>query len=75
MTGRLSQANLGSKSDITNFVKKIYFDDTLKNVNKNVTSNESKHLLVENELEKLQTFDSSLLLVKNTFLMMEHNFN
>ena len=30
------------------------FDDKLKNLNKKVTSNKSKHLLVENELKKLQ---------------------
>ena len=55
---RLAQANLASKSDIANFVKKTDFDDKLKNLNKKVTSNKTKHLLVENELKKLQTFDS-----------------
>ena len=29
-TARLAQANLESKSDIANFVKKTYFDDKLK---------------------------------------------
>ena len=32
-TARLKQANLASKSDIANFVKKIDFDDKLKNLN------------------------------------------
>ena len=31
---RLAQANLASKSDIATFVKKTYFTDQLKNVNK-----------------------------------------
>ena len=33
-----------------------------KNVNKNATSNMRKHLIVENELKKLKTFDSSLFI-------------
>ena len=49
---RLAQANLASKSDIANFVKKTDFDDKLKNVNKKVTSNKTKHLLFENEFKK-----------------------
>ena len=48
VTTRLAQANLASKNDIVNFVKKIDFDDT-----SNVTSNKTKHVLVENELNKL----------------------
>ena len=31
---RLTQANLASKTDIANFVKKTEFDDKLKNLNK-----------------------------------------
>ena len=52
-TARLAQANLASKKDIANFVKKTDFDDKLKNLNKKVTSNKKKHLLVENESNKL----------------------
>ena len=48
VTTRLAQANLASKNDIVNFVKKIDFDDT-----SNVSSNKTKHVLVENELNKL----------------------
>ena len=36
-TARLAQANLPSKDDIANFVKKTDFDDELKNLNKKVT--------------------------------------
>ena len=37
-TARLAQANLASKSNIANFVKKTDFADKLKNLNKNVFS-------------------------------------
>ena len=50
-TARLAQASLVSKSDIDNFVKKTHFDDKLKNLNNNVTSNRTKP--VENELNEL----------------------
>ena len=33
-TARLAQANLASKNDIANFIKKINFDDDLKSLNK-----------------------------------------
>ena len=36
------------------------FGDKLKNINKKLTSNKTKHLRVENELKVLQTLDSSL---------------
>ena len=52
-TTRLGQANLASKNDVANFGKKTDFDDQLKDLNKKVTSNKSKHLLVENEFKKL----------------------
>ena len=35
------------------------FDAKLSSLNGKVTSNKTKHLLVENELKKLKTFDSS----------------
>ena len=50
---RLAQANLASKRDIANFIKKIDFDDKLKNLNKKIISNKTKHVLVENELKKI----------------------
>ena len=48
-TARLKQANLVTKGDITDFVKKTNFDDKLKSLNKKVTSNKSRHVLVQNE--------------------------
>ena len=41
-TVRLAQANLASKNNIANFVKKTDFDDKLKDLNKNVTSNKNE---------------------------------
>ena len=64
---RLTQANLATNSDTGNFVKKTDFDDKLKSLNKKVTSNKTKHLLVKNELKKLQTFDSSLFIGQSYF--------
>ena len=51
-TPRLAQAILASKRDIANFVKKTDFDDKLKKLNENITSSKTKHLLVENVLQK-----------------------
>ena len=53
-TARLKQANVATKADIADFLKRKDFVDKLKNINKRVTSNKSKHLLVENELKKLK---------------------
>ena len=45
--GRLKQADLITKTE---------FDVKLQDISKRITSNKSKHLLVENELKKLQKF-------------------
>ena len=47
---RLAQANLLTKTD---------FDAKLPSPNRKILQNKSKHLLVESELNKLKTFDSS----------------
>ena len=64
---RVAQANLASKNDIATFVKKTDFGDKLKNLNKKITPNKTKHLLVENEFKKLETFDSSLFISQSYF--------
>ena len=43
VTATLTKENLISKSDIANIIKKTNFDDKLKNLNKNLTSNKMKH--------------------------------
>ena len=55
---RIAQANLITKTD---------FDAKLSSHNRKITTNKSKHLLVENELNKLRTFDSSYFHGKNYF--------
>ena len=45
---RLGEANLVTKTD---------FDTKLKSLNRKINSSKIKHLLVENELNKLKTFD------------------
>ena len=52
-SGKLAQAKLPSKNGIANFVKLTDFDDKLKNLNKNVTSNKTNHVLIESELNEL----------------------
>ena len=58
-TERLAGAGLVTRTD---------FDTKLKSLNKNLSnSNKTKHLLVKNELKKLQTFDSSYFQGKSDF--------
>ena len=60
---RLAQANLIAKTD---------FDAKLSSLNTKITSNKSKHLVVENELEMLKTIFLSYFLVKVTLKKMVH---
>ena len=55
---RLEQANLITKTD---------FDAKLSSLNRKLTENKAKHLLVENELNKVKTFDSSCFRSKSHF--------
>ena len=56
--GRLAQATLITKTD---------FYAKLLSLNRKITKNKSKHLLVENELNKSKTFDSSYFIGKSHF--------
>ena len=58
IAARLAQANLVTKTD---------FEAKLSNFNIKITANKSKDLLVENELKKLKTFDSSHFIGKRYF--------
>ena len=49
----MAKANLARKKDVDNFVKKTDFDDKLKNLNKKVTLNKTKHAFVANKLIEL----------------------
>ena len=55
---RLSQANLITKTD---------FDTKLSSFNRKITSNKTKHLLIHNELKKLNTFGLSYFIGKSQF--------
>ena len=46
---------------------KTDFDAKLSSLNRKITANKSKNLLVENELKKLKTFDSSYFIGKSHF--------
>ena len=46
---------------------KTDFDAKLSSLNKKITSNKTKHVLVENELNKLKTFDSGYFIGKSHF--------
>ena len=46
---------------------KTNFDDKLSNLNRKISSNKTKHVLVENAFKKLKTFDSSYFIGKNYF--------
>ena len=50
-TARLAQENLASKNNIADFVKKADFDDKVKNLNKKITSNKTRHILVKTKLD------------------------
>ena len=52
---------------LQSLVKKTDFDDKLSNLNRKITANKSKYLLVENEQNKLKTFDSSYFIGKSHF--------
>ena len=49
------------------FITKTDFDAKLSNLNRKTTANKTKHLLFENELKKLNTFDSSYFIGKSHF--------
>ena len=55
---RLAQANLITKTD---------FDTKLSSLNRKITSNETKDLLIENEMKKLKTLDLSYFIGKSHF--------
>ena len=48
-------------------ITKTDFNATLSSLNRKIVSNKTKHLVIENELKKLQTFDSIYILGKSHF--------
>ena len=50
-----------------NLILKTDFDDNISNLNRTLTLNKTKDLLIENELKKLKTFDLSYFIGKSHF--------
>ena len=48
-------------------IAKTDFDAKLSSLNRKITKNKTKHLLVENESNKLKTFDSIYFIGKSHF--------
>ena len=48
-------------------ITKTDFDAKLSSLNRKITKNKAKNLLVKKELDKLKTFDSSYFIGKNHF--------
>ena len=49
------------------FMTKTDSDAKLSSLNRKITSNKIKHVLIENGLKKLKTFDSSYFIAKSHF--------
>ena len=56
-----------TRSAQPNLITKIYFDAELSSLNRKITQNKTKRLLVENEFNKLKTFESSYFIGKSHF--------
>ena len=64
---KLTAENFASRLSQANLVTKTNSDTKLISLNRKINSNKTKLLLFENELEKLQTFDSSYIQRKSHF--------
>ena len=73
-TARLKQANLARKIGIANLVKEKDFHDKLKHVNKNVTSNRTKHVEAEKEISDLTKKVAQMSGKGYVFCQVEHCF-
>ena len=63
----LAASVFNARSEQANLITKTDFDATLSSCNRKITSNKTKHLLVENELKKVKTFDLSYFRGKSHF--------
>ena len=64
MAADVFNARLAAQTDL---IKKIDFDFKLKGISDRVAKSKTKHLLVENELKKLQKFDAAYFRGKSHF--------
>ena len=65
---KLTTKNFKGRLALADFVTKTDFDTKLQDIRKRITSNKTKHLLVENELKKLKTFDLNYFKCKVHFV-------
>ena len=56
-----------ARSTQGNLIAKTDFDAKLSSLNRKITPNKAKRLLVQNELKKLKTFDWSYIIGKSHF--------
>ena len=56
-----------ARSTQGNLIAKTDFDAKLSSLNRKITPNKAKRLLVQNELKKLKTFDWSYIIRKSHF--------
>ena len=66
-TNNLAAAVFDTRLKGANLVTKTEFDDRLRSFNHRINTNKTKHLLVDNELKKLKTFDLSYFKGKGHF--------
>ena len=64
---RLTAENFAARLKQANLVTKTDFDDKLKSLNQKSNPDKTEQLLVENELRKLKTLDSSYFRGRNGF--------
>ena len=65
---KLGTENFNARLAQANLITKTTFDAKLRSLSKRITSNKTKHLLVENKLKELKTFDLSYFKDKSHFL-------
>ena len=71
---RLLQENLATKTDITDIVKQTNFDGKLKNLNRKVASNKSKHLQAEKKVTDLTNNIAQISEKRYDFLLGRMSF-
>ena len=64
---KLTAENFGARLSQANILTKTDFDNKPSSLNNKIASNKTKHLLVENQLKKLETFDSIYFRGKSHF--------
>ena len=64
---KLTTENFAARSAQANLVTKTDLDKKLSSLKRKITSSKTKHLLFENELKKLETFDSFYFCGKSHF--------